>query len=61
MLKNPLLENIQQGRTSLGTAVNDPDTLELCAHLGFEWVFIDQMFVAQWKKLIEDAGIRPEN
>jgi 4-hydroxy-2-oxoheptanedioate aldolase len=66
MLKNPLLDNIKAGKTSLGTAVNDPDTLELCAHLGFDWVFIDQMFTSNdWTKTemlirtAEAAGITP--
>jgi len=66
MLKNPLLDNIRQGRTSLGCFVNDPDTLELCAFLGLDWVCIDQMFTSNdWSKTemlirtAEAAGITP--
>jgi len=66
MLKNPLLENIRQDRTSLGAFVNDPDTLELCAFLGLDWVCIDQMFTSNdWTKTemlirtAEAAGITP--
>jgi 4-hydroxy-2-oxoheptanedioate aldolase len=66
MLKNPLLENIGKDRTSLGCFVNDPDTLELCAFLGLDWVCIDQMFTSNdWTKTemlirtAEAAGITP--
>jgi 4-hydroxy-2-oxoheptanedioate aldolase len=51
---------------ALGCYTNDPDTVELMAHLGFDWFMIDQMFSANdWSKtelLIrtgEAAGITP--
>lgn len=66
MTNNPLLENMKSGRTSLGLYVNSPDMVELCAHLGFDWFMIDQMFTGlDWSKteeLIragEAAGITP--
>jgi 4-hydroxy-2-oxoheptanedioate aldolase len=66
VLKNPLLDNMKAGKTSLGTGVNDPDMVELCAHLGFDWAFIDMMFTANDFNRIEmlirtaeAAGITP--
>lgn len=66
MIKNPLLEKINDGRTSLGLFVESPDMVELCGHLGFDWFGIDQMFTgADWSRtenLIragEAAGITP--
>ncbi len=66
MIKNPFLEKIQKNQTTLGLFVNSPDMVELCAHLGFDWFVIDQMFTGlDWGKteeLIrtgEGAGITP--
>lgn len=66
MKKNPLLENIKSGMTSLGLYINSPDMVELCAHLGFDWFMIDQMFTGiDWSKTEEmirtgeAAGITP--
>lgn len=66
MIKNPLLENMRNDRTSLGLYVNSPDMVELCAHLRFDWFMIDQMFTGlDWgrtQEMIragEAAGITP--
>lgn len=66
MLKNPLLEKMQSGKTAMGLWVNSPDMVELCAHIGFDWAGFDQMFTGfDWSKteeLIrtsEAAGITP--
>lgn len=66
MLVNPLLDNIRSGRTSLGLLVRGTDMVELCAHLGFDWFIIDQMFSPyDWSKTQEmirtgeAAGITP--
>lgn len=63
---NPLLEKLRSDRTSLGLYVNSPDMVELCAHLGFDFFIVDQMFSANdWSRteeLIrtgEAAGITP--
>lgn len=44
MLKNSLLEKINAGKVALGMRINDPEMVELCAHLGFDWFMLDQMF-----------------
>lgn len=66
MNKNPLLEKFQEKKVSLGLSINEPDLVELCAHVGFDWFSIDQMFTGNdWSKtqyLIrtgEAAGITP--
>ena len=66
MLKNPLLEKISGDRVALGMRINDPEMVELCAHLGFDWFMLDQMFTANdWGRtqdLIrtgEAAGLTP--
>lgn len=66
MLKNPLLEKIQNGKTALGLWVNSTDMVELCGHMGFDWAGFDQMFTgfdwAKTEELIraaEAAGITP--
>lgn len=66
MLKNPLWEKVNEKKTALGLSVNDPETAELCAFLGFDWFMIDQMFTGlDWSRtqeLIragEAAGITP--
>ncbi len=66
MARNPLLEDIEQGRTSLGVWANSVDMVELCGHVGFHWVMIDQMFTAiDWSmaaeliRAAEAAGITP--
>lgn len=63
---NRLLEKIKANETSLGLWVNSVDMIDLCAHLGFDWFMIDQMFTPHdWSKtdeLIragESAGITP--
>jgi 4-hydroxy-2-oxoheptanedioate aldolase len=54
MPRNPLLEDIEQGRTSIGLWANTPDMVELCGFVGFHWVMIDQMFTAvDWSKAAE--------
>lgn len=66
MLRNPLLEKFKAKKTAIGLYVNDPDSVELCAHVGFDWFMIDQMFTAlDWNKTQqmiragEAAGITP--
>ncbi|MBU0545208.1 MAG: hypothetical protein KKH97_07710 [Proteobacteria bacterium] len=66
MAYNPLLEKIQNNETSIGLWINSPDMVELCAHLGFDWFSIDQMFTGMdWGKTEEmirtgeAAGITP--
>jgi 4-hydroxy-2-oxoheptanedioate aldolase len=46
VLRNRLLSNLEEGRTSLGLWVNSVDMVDLCGHVGFDWVMIDQMFSA---------------
>ncbi|MGF7161549.1 4-hydroxy-2-oxoheptanedioate aldolase [Rhodoligotrophos appendicifer] len=64
--RNPLLEKVKSGRTALGVWANDPQTVELCAHLGFDWIMIDMMFtgmdfgdVQNMIRTCEAAGITP--
>lgn len=66
MPRNPLLENIRDGKTSLGLYANSPDMIDLLGHLGFDWVMIDQMWTStDWAKAeelmraSEAAGITP--
>ncbi len=66
MVRSPLLEKMQNDEPSLGLWVNSPDMVELCAHLGFDWFSIDQMFSGMdWSKTEEmirtgeAAGITP--
>jgi len=54
MPKNPLLEDIDKGRTSIGVWANSADMIELCAAVGFHWVMIDQMFTSiDWSTAAE--------
>jgi 4-hydroxy-2-oxoheptanedioate aldolase len=54
MPRNPLLEDIQEGRTSIGLWANSTDMVELCGFVGFHWVMIDQMFTSMdWQKTSE--------
>jgi 4-hydroxy-2-oxoheptanedioate aldolase len=64
--ENPLLDDLQAGRPSLGLFASSADMIELCAFVGFRWVNIDQMFTsndwARTEDLIraaEAAGITP--
>src|SRR6202162_3118598 len=66
MPKNPLKDNMKADRTSLGVWANDPETVELCAFLGFDWIMIDMMFtgmdfrdVQNMIRTCEAAGITP--
>lgn len=66
MFRNLMLEKLKSGGTALGLYINSPDMVELCAHLGFDYFIIDQMFSSNdWGKteeLIrtgEAAGITP--
>jgi len=42
--KNALKERLASGGTAIGVWANDPETVELCAFLGFDWIMIDMMF-----------------
>lgn len=64
--RNPMLECMQSGRTALGVWANDPETVELCAFLGLDWIMIDMMFtgmdfrdVQNMIRTCEAAGITP--
>ena len=64
--KNPLLDCVKSGRTALGVWANDPETVELCAFLGLDWIMIDMMFtgmdfrdVQNMIRTCEAAGITP--
>jgi 2-keto-3-deoxy-L-rhamnonate aldolase RhmA len=66
MLRDALAEKIAQDAPALGAMTNEPDMVELMAHMGFDWVMIDQMFTANdWQKTellirtAEAAGITP--
>jgi len=66
MAKNPLREAMKSGRTALGVWANDPETVELCAFLGFDWIMIDMMFtgmdfrdVQNMIRTCQAAGITP--
>jgi 4-hydroxy-2-oxoheptanedioate aldolase len=67
MLKDPLGDKMNSDAgIALGAYTNDPDMIELMAHIGFDWVLIDQMFTANdWSKTellirtAEAAGITP--
>ena len=66
MPRNPLLERLEDGRTSIGVWANSPDMIEVCAFVGFHWVMIDQMFTAHdWSRTeeliraAEASGITP--
>jgi 4-hydroxy-2-oxoheptanedioate aldolase len=49
-----LLEDITDGRPSIGLAAGNSDLIELCAFIGFRWVMIDQMFSANdWARTEE--------
>ncbi len=66
MIKNPLLEKIKAKKTALGVRVHGTDIVDLCAHMGFDFFQIDQMFSStDWdntKNLLtmgEAKGITP--
>ena len=66
MLKNPFREKIDAGKPALGVWTQDADSIELCAHLGLDWLMIDMMFTGldfgKIRSLIataEAAGITP--
>jgi 4-hydroxy-2-oxoheptanedioate aldolase len=66
MAKNPLGETLKAGRTAIGVWANDPETVELCAFLGFDWIMIDMMFtgmdfrdVQNMIRTCQGAGITP--
>lgn len=66
MVKNPLLEKFKTKKTAIGLWINEPEMVELCAYLGFDWFMIDQMFTGiDWGKTQEmirageAAGITP--
>jgi len=63
---DPLGEKTRQGKPAIGLFINDPDMVELCAYIGFDWFMIDQMYSANdWSRtqnLIragESVGITP--
>jgi 4-hydroxy-2-oxoheptanedioate aldolase len=63
---DPLGDKIGQGKPAIGLFLNDPDMVELCAYIGFDWFMIDQMYSANdWgraQSLLragESVGITP--
>ena len=57
---------MREGGTCIGTRINSADMIELCAHVGFEWFVIDQMFSAndwarteEFMRTGEAVGITP--
>jgi 4-hydroxy-2-oxoheptanedioate aldolase len=66
MRTDPLHDDIEAGRTSVGIWAQSPDIVELCAFVGFRWVMLDQMFspndwstTDQLLRAAEAAGITP--
>jgi hypothetical protein len=63
---DPLKDCIKSDKTALGVWANDPETVELCAALGFDWIMIDMMFtgmdfrdVQNMIRACQGAGITP--
>ena len=46
MARDSLKEKLQAGGTALGVIAFDPYSVDVAAHTGFDWIFIDQMFTA---------------
>ena len=42
--RDPLGEKTRQGKPAIGLFINDPDMVELCGYIGFDWFMIDQMY-----------------
>ena len=66
MAENRLRNAVNSGRTALGVWANDPETVELCAFMGFDWIMIDMMFtgmdfrdVQTMIRTCQGAGITP--
>lgn len=66
MHNDPLREKTEAGKTAIGLYINDPNMVELAAHLGFDWFMLDQMFTSHgWEKTeelirtAESVGITP--
>lgn len=66
MHNDPLQDCLQKDESAFGVYVNSPYMVELAAHVGFDWVMIDQMFTdIGWKetanllRTAEAAGITP--
>ncbi|MBO9355891.1 hypothetical protein GG851_18035 [Bordetella petrii] len=64
--RNHLMDTMKSGRTALGVWANDPETVELCAHMGLDWIMIDMMFtgmdfrdVQNMIRTCEASGITP--
>jgi 4-hydroxy-2-oxoheptanedioate aldolase len=65
-LVDPLQERIEDGTPAIGLYINDAKTVELAAHMGFDWFMLDQMFTNHgWEKTenlirtAQAAGITP--
>lgn len=63
---DPLKSKLEDNKPALGLYINEPKTVELAAHLGFDWFMLDQMFTNNgWKKTetlirtAKSAGITP--
>lgn len=66
MVRDALHEKLGTGGTALGVIAFEPYSIELAAHMGFDWVFIDQMFTSlDWSstealmRCCESVGVTP--
>jgi 2-keto-3-deoxy-L-rhamnonate aldolase RhmA len=66
MLRDSLRETLDAGRSAVGVIALDPYSVEVAAYMGFDWIFIDQMFTAlDWSatesllRCCEAAGVTP--
>lgn len=64
--RDPLKEKTEAGKAAIGLYINDPNMVELAAHMGFDWFMLDQMFTSHgWEKTeelirtAESVGITP--
>lgn len=53
MVRSPLMENMTEGRTSLGSSARDPNIVRQLAAVGFDWVQIDMMFTETDWNMVE--------
>lgn len=66
MVRDALKEKLDSGGTAFGVIAFDPYSIEVAAHMGFDWIFIDLMFTAlDWGatetllRCCEAAGVTP--
>ena len=66
MPRDSLREKLDTGASAIGVIALDPYSIEVAAHMGFDWIFIDQMFTSlDWTvtegllRCCDAAGITP--